>query len=155
MPHPAMRQPEPKSSILQQQKLIAGILRASARITATRNTLLAGWGMTGARLRVLKTIHRIPVPFSVAGLARVMGITRQTLHPMIRELEGAGLILVTMRARNRRVPLIALTTLGKARLEEVVRVERRWLLGLTRGFDDRLLAQTAWVLRIVRDRSSD
>jgi hypothetical protein len=68
------------------RKLVGEILRASARVALARNAALRGYGMTGARLRVLKIIRRCPVPRTVSQLARASGLARQTLQSTVHEL---------------------------------------------------------------------
>jgi DNA-binding MarR family transcriptional regulator len=137
------------------RKLIAEILHAAHRITAARNAMLAGSGLTGARVRLLKKVKQLPIPFTVAQLARVMNISRQTLQPTVHDLEAAGLISLEANPRHRRAPCVLLTALGRARLDEVMRIERRWISDITRGFSGPLAEQTAWAIRVVRERVSD
>jgi DNA-binding MarR family transcriptional regulator len=134
------------------KKLIAQILHAARRLTVSRDALLAGFGMTSAKLRLLKTVHRLPVRFTTSALARAMNVSRQAARLIVRELESAGLISTATDPRNRKAQRVALTTSGRAQLEELLRVEKRWVADITRGFDERLLAQTEWVIRIVRER---
>jgi DNA-binding MarR family transcriptional regulator len=137
------------------RKLVGEILRASARITAARNALLIGFGMTGARLRVMKAIRRRPVPRTVSQLARATGVARQTLQATVRELVAAGFLNFEENLFHRRAPIVVLTASGDALLATLVNVEHRWIADLTRGFDARLVAQTEWVIRCLRDRLND
>lgn len=136
-------------------KLVTEILRAGARLTHARNALLVGFGTTSARLRLLKAIHRLPIAFTVSELARALNVSRQTLQPMIHELEAAGLIYIRPNARHVRASVISLSTLGEATLGQMVKVEQRWIADLTRGYNSHLLAQTEWVIRRVRERASE
>jgi hypothetical protein len=36
----------------------------------------------------------------------------------------------------------------------MLQIEKSWVSGLTDGFSDRSLAQTTWVIRIVRERAT-
>ncbi len=137
------------------KRLIADILRAGRRIAAARDLMFSGHGLTSAQLRLLKTIRRLPVPFTMSALARAMGVARQTVQPSVRKLEAAGLISLGEDRRDRKAQLVVLTALGRATLEQLLRLEERWLADLTRGFNEQLLAQTAWVVRIVRERLTD
>jgi DNA-binding MarR family transcriptional regulator len=137
------------------RKLIAEIVHAAHRLTTARNAMLAAVGLTGARVRLLKKVNQLPIPFTVAQLARVMDVSRQAVRPIVHELETAGLIRLQMNPRHKRAPVVILTSLGRARLDEVRRLEQRWISDITRGFPDRLTAQTAWVVAVVRERASD
>jgi DNA-binding MarR family transcriptional regulator len=137
------------------KRLIADILRAARRIAAARDVMFSAHGLTSAQLRLLKTIRRLPVPFTMSALARKMGVARQSVQPSIHKLEAAGLISLGESPRNRKAALVVLTPLGRTTLEQLLRLEQRWLADLTHGCDDRLLAQTAWVVRMIRERLSD
>jgi len=135
------------------KKLIGEMLRAGLQLASARNAVLTGFGLTGAKLRLLKMMRRLPVPLTVSELARAMNVTRQTVQATASALEAADLVRLTLNMRNRKAPLVVLTTLGQIRLEECLRVEERWIADLTRGFDERVVAQTEWVLRTVRERA--
>jgi DNA-binding MarR family transcriptional regulator len=134
--------------------VIAEILRTARRLTTARDALLADFGMTSAKLRLLKTIRRLPTPFSISALARHMDVSRQAARATVRELEAAGLISVALDPFDRKAHIVVLTPLGRARLEDVQRIEEKWVAGLTDGFADRSLAQAAWLIRIVRERAT-
>jgi DNA-binding MarR family transcriptional regulator len=137
------------------RKLIAEILHTANWLTTARNKLFAATGMTGAGLRLLRTVRRLPIPFTVSQLARVMQVSRQTVQSTVRILEAAHLIRVELNLRNRKSPIITITTLGHERMEEAERLEQRWIADVTRGLTEPMIAQTAWVIRMVRTRIGD
>jgi DNA-binding MarR family transcriptional regulator len=128
------------------------VLRASARIAASRNALLIGFGITGPRLRVMKTIRRRGSPRTVSQLARSIGVSRQTVQATVKDLVAAGFLDLEENMFHRRAPIVMLTPQGAACLDQLLQVEQRWVADLTRGFDEHLLAQTEWVLRCLRER---
>lgn len=136
------------------KKVVAEILHTARRLTTARDALLAEFGMTSAKLRLLKTIRRLPHAFTIAALARVMDVSRQTARLTVRELEAAGLVSVAQDSRDRKAHIVVLTALGRVQLEDVLQIEEGWLSGLTAGFADRSLAQAAWLIRIVRERAT-
>ncbi|MEP7247467.1 MAG: MarR family transcriptional regulator [Gammaproteobacteria bacterium] len=136
------------------KKLIAEILQTGARLRVARDKLLAGFECTSAKARLLKAIRRVPAPFTVSELARVTEVSRQTLLPTIHALESEGLIRLAPSPRNPKARVITLTALGRVALERILRVEDRWFDDIVRGFDERTLTQTAWVLHVVRERLS-
>jgi DNA-binding MarR family transcriptional regulator len=143
----------PSSSVASTHKLVGEIVRTGARLTAARNRFLVGFKMNSARLRLLKAVLRAPVPLTVAGHARVMGVSRQTARRTARHLQTEGLLEFTGNFRNEKAPIIMLTPLGSMRLEELMRAERRWVADLARGFDGLTRAKTAWLLRLIRERT--
>jgi DNA-binding MarR family transcriptional regulator len=137
------------------RKLVGEVLRASARIAASRNALLIGFGVTGSRLRLMKMIRRRRTPRTVSQLARAIGVSRQTLQATVRGLVRNGFLNLEQNALHRRAPIVVLTSDGEACLDRVLRVEQRWIADLTRGFDEHLMAQTEWVIRCLRERLTD
>jgi DNA-binding MarR family transcriptional regulator len=133
-------------------KLIGEIIRAGARLAADRNALMISFGVTGAGLRLLKTLHMVRHPMAITGLARIMRVSRQTVRKTARMLEGAGFLVVESDPWNSKAFLVSLTLSGHEHLETLMRVERRWAKGLGRGFSEAVRAQTAWALRCVRER---
>jgi DNA-binding MarR family transcriptional regulator len=137
------------------RRLIGEIIHTGRRLTVARDALLAGFGMTSARVRLLKAIRRLPIPFTVAQLARVMDVSRQAARLTARELAAAGLVYLEPNVRHSKAPLVILSDFGRARLEEVLRAEDRWINDLTRGFNERLLKQSEWVIRLSRERADN
>ncbi len=137
------------------RKLVGELLRAGTRITASRNALLMGFGITGARLRLLKTVRRRREPRTVAQLARAMGVSRQTLRATVKDLVAAGFVNLEANMFHRRAPIVVLTPQGNECLDRLLHVEQRWISELTRGFDEHLLAQTEWVVRCLRERLAE
>jgi DNA-binding MarR family transcriptional regulator len=135
------------------RKLVGEFLRASARIEASRNAVLSGFGMTGPRVRVMKMIRRRRrEPRTVSQLARAIGVSRQTLREVVRDLVASGFLDLEQNDFHRRAPIVTLTPQGEACLDQVLPVEQQWIADLTRGFDERVLAQTEWVIRCLRER---
>jgi DNA-binding MarR family transcriptional regulator len=137
------------------RKLVGELLRASARIETSRNFLLSGFGLTGPRLRLMKTVRRRRVPGTVSQLARASGVSRQTLQEIVRDLVDCGFLNLEPNAFHRRARIVVLTAQGAACLDQLLPVEQRWIADLTRGFDERVLAQTEWVIRCLRERLMD
>jgi DNA-binding MarR family transcriptional regulator len=139
----------------QNRKLIAEILHAARRIAVAREAVLAGFEMTSAKVRLLRTLKRLPVPFTISQLARAMDVSRQATRLTVHELAAAGFVQVEPNAYHKRAPIVVLSSAGFAILDELHQAERRWLLDLTRGFDEHTLAQTEWVIRALRERLRD
>lgn len=138
------------------RKLVGELLRASARLEVSRNALLSGFDMTGPRLRLMKTIRRRRrEPRTVSQLAREMGVSRQTLRETVRDLVAAGFVNLERNAFHRKAPIAVLTPAGEACLDQLLLVEQRWIADITRGFDEKTLAQTEWVVRCLRERLID
>src|SRR5215510_12351558 len=122
-------------------KVIGEIIRAGARLAAQRNEIMISFGVTGAGLRLLKTIRMVRHPMSITGLARIMRVSRQTVRESARLLERAGFIVVEIDPWNSKAFLVSLTRDGREHLETLMRVERRWAEGLGRGLSQPVRAQ--------------
>jgi DNA-binding MarR family transcriptional regulator len=133
--------------------LVAEILRTAHRLTLAREALLRGSGITPAQLRLLKTIRRLPVPFTISALARAMDVSRQAARVTVHELAAIGLVSLGPDRRDTKAKIIVLTSAGRTRLEIIQHVEQRWVSDLMEGFDDRSLAHAAWLIGIVRERA--
>lgn len=151
-PAPSHTQPDTTAT---RHQLIGDLLRAGRRLSLARDALFSAHGLSGAKVRLLKTVRRLPAAFTVSELARVMDVTRQSVHPVISELAEEGLLHLVANTRHRKAPVVFLTDFGRARHDEVLRLEERWIADLLRGFDQRTLAQAAWVLRLLRQRLGD
>jgi DNA-binding MarR family transcriptional regulator len=137
------------------KKLVAEILHAARRITIARDALLIAFELTSAKARLLRMVRRQPVPFTISQLARAMDVSRQTTRVTVHELAAAGFVRVEPNDRHKRAPIVVLTSTGIAALDRLRRAEHRWLLNVTRGFDEHTVAQTEWVIRALRERLCD
>jgi DNA-binding MarR family transcriptional regulator len=82
---------------------------AHQRFRALLDSELADLGLSAAEYGILSVFETRP-ELSIAELARITQVTRQTMHTSVLALEAAGLVERT--ARNRRVVLLRLTTPG-------------------------------------------
>lgn len=131
--------------------LITEILRMARRLTLARDALLRGFGITPAQLRVLKTIHRMPVPFTISALVHAMDLSRRAARVTVHELETLGIVSLAPDPHDAKAQLVVLTPSGRARLEKLRQVEDRWITDLIDGFDDHSLAHAASLICIVRE----
>jgi DNA-binding MarR family transcriptional regulator len=95
---------------------------AHQRFRALLDSELADLGLSAPDYGILSVFETRP-ELSIAELARITQVTRQTMHASVRSLEAAGLVERT--ARNRRVVLLRLTTRGHAGLAAATRRVRR------------------------------
>ena len=95
---------------------------AHQRFRALLDRELADLGLSAPDYGILSVFETRP-ELSIAELARVTQVTRQTMHTSVVGLEAAG--LVERAARNRRVVLLRLTTRGYERLETATHRVRR------------------------------
>jgi DNA-binding MarR family transcriptional regulator len=92
-------------------------------------------GLTSARWQVLGVVDHEPAP--VANVARIMGLTRQTVQTTADTLERDGFVEYRDNPHHRRAKLIALTDQGRKALRQVEARQAAWAdrLGKTAGVE--------------------
>ena len=131
-----------------QQVLASGIALAAFRLNgqllAVAEELSRPAGLTAARWQVLGAVLQTPLP--VAGIARAMGITRQSVQRVADLLVDQGLAEYRPNPAHRRAKLVATTDAGYAAVERIGPGHAAMAAGLVEqmGMDD--LAQALDVL---------
>jgi DNA-binding MarR family transcriptional regulator len=80
--------------------------------------------LTSARWQVLGVVEHGPIP--VAHVARVMGLTRQSVQQSADALEADGLISYSANPHHRRAKLMVLTPKGRQVLDYVQQRHAEW-----------------------------
>jgi len=89
-----------------------GVFRLNGQFLAVAEELSRPAGLTAARWQVLGAVLREPLP--VSGVARVMGITRQSVQRVADLLVERGLAEYRPNPAHRRAKLLAPTDAGRA-----------------------------------------
>ncbi|MFE3446876.1 MarR family winged helix-turn-helix transcriptional regulator [Nocardia sp. NPDC059180] len=93
------------------------VFRLNGQFLSIAEELAAPAGLTAAWWQVLGAVLREPLP--VAGIAREMGITRQSVQRIADLLVGKGLAEYRPNPAHRRAKLVAVTESGR---EAVARI---------------------------------
>ncbi|MFJ2743628.1 MarR family winged helix-turn-helix transcriptional regulator [Streptomyces sp. NPDC087440] len=108
-PRPDARSPEtPAQQLLTRTAL--GVFRLNGQFVAVSDRMAREVGLTAAWWQVLGAVDR--VPDSVAGVARTLGITRQSVQRIADVLVGRGLAEYTDNPAHRRAKLLRITAAG-------------------------------------------
>lgn len=99
------------------------ILAAAALLEAAAAPGFADAGLTPTHARVLAAVRR-SAGIGVGALGRAVGLAKQTLAPVLVELETRGLIVRERSPRDGRERLVMLTEAGRAATEAAVRAQR-------------------------------
>ncbi len=75
---------------------------------------MATFGLTSARWQVVGAIAGVQGPLPVVGIARNMGLVRQSVQRIADELAALGLVHFTPNLHHRRGKLVQLTDCGGA-----------------------------------------
>ena len=127
------------------------VFRLNGALIATGDTLTAPVGLTSARWQVMGAVAEARGGLPVAGLARNMGLVRQSVQRLADELVAEGILRFAANPHHRRAKLVALTERGEALFAEA---NRRWLtladaLVATLGTED--TTRAAEFLRAARE----
>ncbi|GAA3393926.1 MarR family winged helix-turn-helix transcriptional regulator [Streptomyces roseoviridis] len=94
-----------------------GVFRLNGQFLAVSERLAAPAGLTAARWQVLGAVLTEPLP--VAGIARVMGITRQSVQRVADLLVRDGLAAYAPNPAHRRAKLLTPTETGRAAIRRI------------------------------------
>ena len=100
------------------------ILRVAASLEAAGDALARPAGQTAARWQVLAAIEGEPA--SVAGIARALGLARQSVQRVADALEAGGLVAYEDNPRHRRARLVRLTPEGRSALLRIQAAQAPW-----------------------------
>lgn len=103
------------------QQLLSGSALATFRLNgqflALAEQLARPAGLTATRWQVLGAVLRTPL--TVSGIARAMGITRQSVQRTADQLAGDGLITYCDNPAHARAKLVTPTDIGRAAVEQI------------------------------------
>ena len=127
--------------------LVAQVLRLHGRLIAAGNAMARPFGQTESRWQVLAVIDRGPA--TVADIARVFGLARQSVQRTADALEREGMATFEDNPKHRRAKLVRITP-REAVLRRIEGAERDWADAVGEGFEERELRQAAELLERVR-----
>lgn len=100
------------------------IIRLHGLITAEGDALARPAGQSSARWQVLAGAERGPT--TVATIARMLGLARQSVQRVADVLEAEGLVADQDNPRHRRARLLTLTERGRETLRTIQASQRTW-----------------------------
>jgi DNA-binding MarR family transcriptional regulator len=128
--------------------LVIEVFRTNGRLLAAGDRLAEPAGLTSARWQVLGAVE--VAPLTVAGIARAMGLARQSVQRIADLLGAEGIVAFHDNPAHRRAKLVAPTRRGREVLAAVNRLQADW----ARRVSDRMsvdeLRAAATVLRHIR-----
>ncbi|WP_086785836.1 MarR family winged helix-turn-helix transcriptional regulator [Streptomyces caniscabiei] len=105
----------------EQQDLLSraalGVFRLNGQFLSVADELARPAGLTAAWWQVLGAV--LPEPLPVAGVARAMGITRQSVQRVADLLVDRGLAAYVPNPAHRRAKLLTPTPAGRAAIERI------------------------------------
>lgn len=97
-------------------ELVLEVFRVNGLALEAGDRLAAPTGLSSARWQVRGVVDHSPAP--AASVARIMGLTRQSVQRTADALERDGFIEYADNPHHKRAKLIALTTEGRAALRQ-------------------------------------
>jgi DNA-binding MarR family transcriptional regulator len=113
------------------------VFRLNGRLLDVAEQITRGTRLSAARWQVLGAV--LPGPISVAGVARSMGLTRQSVQRLADVLVAEGLCEYRANPAHRRAKLVAPTGLGLAAIELVHPIQVKWADGVSAAVGARAL----------------
>jgi DNA-binding MarR family transcriptional regulator len=92
--------------------------RLNGALIALGDAVVAPLGLTSARWQVMGAIAEANGGLPVSGLARNMGLVRQSVQRLADELTAAGLVTFAPNPHHRRAKLVQLTRRGSELFDE-------------------------------------
>lgn len=105
-------------------QLILEVFRLNGILLETGNVLSHPVGLSSARWQVLGVVEHSPTP--VAHVARIMGLTRQSVQQTADALAKDGFITYTENPHHRRSKLMKITPKGRQALDYVQQCQVDW-----------------------------
>jgi DNA-binding MarR family transcriptional regulator len=135
-------------------RLVLAVFRLNGAFIAAGDRLVRELDLTSARWQVLGAAADAATPQTAAGIARSMGLTRQSVHAIVRELVADGLLELAPNPHHQRAHLVVATERGARAHEAAMAREAVWAAELSRGLDPRRVADAAALLADILDRLS-
>lgn len=149
---PRSAEPEPSPSHALFTDLVLEVFRFNGGLIASGNRLCRGTGLTAARWQTLGAIALTGRPLTVAQIARVMGLTRQSVQRVVDELERAGVVRRLAHPEHRRARLVKLTDKGESAYAQVMRRQGPWAKRAAAHVSRSELETALRVVRALRER---
>ena len=130
--------------------LILEVFRVNGDLLAAGDRITRDFGQTSARWQVLGAIRRGAQP--VAGIARDMGLARQSVQRTTDILASEGLVEFAPNPAHRRAKLVRLTPKGQETLAGITSRQAAWTnrLGRALDADEKTIRLALEVLRQLR-----
>lgn len=131
-------------------ELVLEVFRLNGLLLQAGDRMTAPVGLSSARWQVLGVVEHGPVP--VAHVARIMGLTRQSVQQTADALARDGFVEYLENPHHRRAKLISLTPKGRKALDHVVASHAEWANRVGPAVTLQRLRATVNALRRVRER---
>jgi DNA-binding MarR family transcriptional regulator len=115
---------EPSPNGIAFTELILEVFRLNGLLLEEGDRMTQPVGLSSARWQVLGVVEHAPTP--VAHVARIMGLTRQSVQQTADTLAKEGFITYSENPHHRRAKLMNITPKGRKALDYVQRCQVDW-----------------------------
>ncbi len=131
-------------------ELILEVFRLNGLLLEAGDRLTDPVGLSSARWQVLGVVEHHPTP--VAHVARIMGLTRQSVQQTADALANDGFIIYTDNPHHRRAKLMTITPKGRKALDYVQQCQIDWANQISASLSLEALKTAVTVLRQLGER---
>ncbi|CAN5869710.1 MarR family transcriptional regulator [soil metagenome] len=130
--------------------LVLRVFRLNGLFLSVAEEMTRPAGLTAARWQVLGAVLREPL--TVSGIARSMGLTRQSVQRLANALVEDGMAEYVPNPAHRRAKLLRPTSAGWAAIDVIRPLQHGWTHQVTRDIDAEELRQAVATLDRVIER---
>jgi DNA-binding MarR family transcriptional regulator len=131
-------------------ELLLEVFRLNGLLLEAGDRLTAPVGLSSARWQVLGVVEHEPTP--VAHVARIMGLSRQSVQQTADALAKDGFIRYTQNPHHRRAKLMTITPKGRKALNDVQQRHVDWANQISENLSLEELRITVTVLQQLRNK---
>ena len=147
-----MASPSPQQSEKDVTDLIMSIFRVNGALLIAGDRLTSSIGLTSARWQVLGAVAKAATPLTVAAIGKYMGLTRQNVRVIVRELEAAGMVRLANNPNHQRASLVMLTPKGKRANSSAKELQVPFTDSLIEGLDPARISDCLGLLQTLHER---
>lgn len=144
--HGDMQKPEKLTAI------ILEVFRLNGCLIESGNALVKDLGITSARWQVLGALTLSDTQMTVPDIARVMGLTRQSVQRLVNEMVNDGILGFENNIRHKRSKIVKLLPKGHDLYSRAMARQKPWVDLLAEGVHSKDLDITLKILTDVRQK---
>jgi len=130
-------------------EMILTAFHFNGRLLAAGNRLTEEFGISSALWQVMGAIDQ--GPRTVSQIARMMGLTRQSVQRSANTLHNKGIVAFMDNAEHKRAKLVTFTDKGRIVMDLVTRMQMAWANDIASEFDEsELSAATRLMWRLAK-----
>ena len=130
--------------------LVLETFRLNGVLLEAGNNLIKPFGLTSARGQVMGAIDQEGSPLTVAQIARRMGLSRQAVQRIVRDLEQKEMISFESNRDHKRSSLVVLSPKGATAMRQVMEAQTKWVNELSKGRSQNSIKQALSLMQSVR-----